>query len=162
MRSSEQKPDHNQEGNMATIEESVVINRSREDIRAFMRDPGNQPVWQSNMDQLTKLDEGEPKKGTRYLGVVRVAGRRMEWTAEISEWDDLDFYEMRATESPVGWTLRFDFDEVPDGTRMTMHQEVAPFGGFFGKLADPVVTRMYSRDVKSNLEKLKDILEAGN
>ena len=145
---------------MATIDESVVIDRTREDIRAFMRVPENQPVWQSNMVELTKLDEGDPKKGTRYRGVVRVAGRELKWTAEISEWDDVDFYEMRATESPIAWTLRFNFDEVPDGTRMTMHQEVEPFGGFFGKLADPLVTRMYSRDVKGNLEKLKDILEA--
>jgi hypothetical protein len=32
-------------------------------------------------------------------------------------------------------------------------------GGFFGKLADPLVTRMYAKDVKSNLEKLKDLVE---
>jgi len=145
---------------MATIEESIVIGRSREDIRTFLRDPGNQPVWQSNMDKFAKLDEGDPKKGTRYLGISRVAGRRVEWTAEISEWDDVEFYELRAIESPVGWTLRFDFEEVADGTRVTMHQELAPFERYFGKLADPLVTRMYSRDVKGNLEKLKDILES--
>lgn len=145
---------------MATIEESIVIGMPREDIRTYLRDPAHQPVWQSNMDKFAQLDEGDPKKGTRYLGVSRVAGRRVEWIAEISEWDDVEFYEMRAIESPVGWTLRFSFDQVPDGTRVTMHQELAPFEGFFGKMADPLVTRMYSRDVKGNLEKLKDILES--
>jgi uncharacterized membrane protein len=145
---------------MATIDESVVIERPREDVRAFMRDPQNQPMWQANMLEFTKLDEGDPRKGTRYLGVTKVAGRKVEWTAEISEWDEVDFYEMQAIASPVGWHLRFGFDEVPNGTRVTMHQELDPFAGFFGKLADPLVTRMYSRDVKGNLETLKDILES--
>jgi hypothetical protein len=112
------------------------------------------------MIEFKKLDEGEPKKGTRYLGVTRVAGRRVEWTAEISEWDDVEFYDLQAIESPVGWHLRFEFDEVPGGTHVTMHQDMDPFAGFFGKLADPLVTRMYSRDVKSNLEALKYILES--
>lgn len=145
---------------MATIEESIVIGRPREDIRTFMRDPEKQPMWQSNMVEFKKLDEGEPKKGTRYLGVTRVAGRTVEWTAEISDWDDVEFYDLQSIESPMGWHLRFDFEEVPDGTRVTMHQDMDPFAGFFGKLAEPLVTRMYSRDVKGNLEKLKDILES--
>ena len=44
---------------------------------------------------------------------------------------------------------------------MTFHQESASFfKGFLGKLADPVVTRMYARDVRRNLAKLKELLEA--
>ena len=31
--------------------------------------------------------------------------------------------------------------------------------GILGKLADPIVTRMYARDVRSNLAKLKELLE---
>jgi len=50
---------------------------------------------------------------------------------------------------------------VPGGTRISIRQEVAPCGGFFGKLADPLVTRMYSRDVRGNLVTLKDVLESG-
>jgi hypothetical protein len=41
-----------------------------------------------------------------------------------------------------------------------LHQEVAPFGGFFGKLADPLIIRMCSRDIKGNLETLRDVLES--
>ena len=32
--------------------------------------------------------------------------------------------------------------------------------GFFGKLADPIVARMFSRDMRSNLEALRSLLEA--
>ena len=145
---------------MPMIEESIVIGRTREDIRAFLDNPENEPVWQSNLVELTKLDEGDPQVGTRYRGVVKVAGRRVEWTAELVEWDDLAFYNLRSIESSIGFEMRHEFDEVPDGTRMTIRQEIAPFGGFFGKLADPLVTRMYARDVRGNLETLKDVLES--
>ena len=43
---------------------------------------------------------------------------------------------------------------------MTWHQESETYGGFFGKLADPLVTRMYAKDVRSNLEKMKELVEA--
>ena len=145
---------------MPMIEESIVIDRTREDIRAFLDNPENEPVWQSNLVEFSKLDEGDPQVGTRYRGVVKVAGRRVEWTAELVEWDDLAFYNLRSIESSIGFEMRHEFDEVPDGTRMTIRQEIAPFGGFFGKLADPLVTRMYARDVRGNLETLKDVLES--
>jgi hypothetical protein len=146
---------------MATIEESIVIERAREDIRTFMRSTDNQMVWQSNLVELSKLDDGDPRVGTRYRGVAKVAGRRVEWAAEIVEWDDLAFYTLRTTEASIGFELRYEFDEVPDGTRVTLPQEIATFGGFFGKLADPLVTRIYARDVKANLETLKDVTESG-
>jgi uncharacterized membrane protein len=146
---------------MATIDESIVIERNREDIRTFMRNTENQMVWQSNLVELSKLDDGDPRVGTKYRGVVKVAGRRVEWTAEIVEWDDLAFYTLRTTEATIGFKMRYEFDKVPEGTRVTLHQEIDPFGGFFGKMADPLVTRMYARDVKANLEKLKDVAESG-
>jgi hypothetical protein len=91
---------------------------------------------------------------------VRIAGKRVEWTAEITEWDELAFYQLQSTESPIGFQMRYEFDEVPEGTRVTIGYQTDPFGGFFGRLADPLVTRMYSRDVRGNLEALRDILEA--
>ena len=146
---------------MPRVKESIVIDRSREDIRAFLKQPEMTPMWQSNLVEYAQIDEGDPGKGTRHRGVVRVAGRRVEWTSEITEWDPVGFYEFRSLESPFEWRIRYDFEEEGDGTRMSFDQEIAEVGGFFGKLADPLVTRMYARDVKANLGTLKDLLESG-
>ena len=145
---------------MPTIKESIVIDRSREDIRAFLKQPELTPMWQSNLVEYAQIDEGDPGKGTRHRGVVRVAGRRVEWTSEITEWDPVDFYEFRSLESPFEWRIRYDFEEEGDGTRLLFDQEIAEVGGFFGKLADTLVTRMYTRDVRANLETLRDLLES--
>ncbi len=54
------------------------------------------------------------------------------------------------------WT--YTFEEVPGGTRLTRAVEGEP-GGFF-KLADPLIERALKRQVKADLETLKDLLEA--
>lgn len=49
---------------------------------------------------------------------------------------------------------------VGGGTRVTWHQESGSLGGVFGSLADTVVAKLYARDVRSNLEHAKALLEA--
>lgn len=43
---------------------------------------------------------------------------------------------------------------------MTFYGKTPGMRGFFGKLADPIVARMFSRDMRSNLETLCSLLEA--
>lgn len=52
------------------------------------------------------------------------------------------------------------FEDANGGTRFTFHQEAEIPGGFFGKLADPLAARLFAKDIRSNLEKLKELLEA--
>ncbi len=51
-------------------------------------------------------------------------------------------------------------EQLRDASRVTYRVDVPNIGGFFGKLADPVVTRMYARDVRTSLENLKEVLES--
>ena len=51
------------------------------------------------------------------------------------------------------------FSDEGSGTRVTWLQESESLGGVF-KLADGLVMKLYSRDVRSNLEKAKTLLEA--
>ena len=46
-----------------------------------------------------------------------------------------------------------------DGTRVTFLQEAEAGTGLF-KFADPIVQRLYTHDVRGNLEKAKTILES--
>lgn len=59
----------------------------------------------------------------------------------------------------MGFHITWEYREDGDGTHVTFIQDVESLGSFFGRLADPVVTKMYSRDVRSNLENLKVLCE---
>lgn len=53
-----------------------------------------------------------------------------------------------------------NYEPTADGTRLDWLTESDGFGGFFGKLTESVVVSLYSRDLRSNLERLKSLMEA--
>lgn len=146
---------------MPTTEESIVIDRSVTDVWAFASAPENQSMWQSNIDEFVVLDDGPITVGTKTRGVTKIAGRKLEWTSEYTEWDPPHKASFRSIEAPLDFSGSIRAEEVGDkATRVTWKVEAPEFGGFFGKLADPIVQRMYARDVRASLGNLKEILES--
>ena len=143
---------------MPRIEESITIDRPVEDVFAYVTDPDNQTTIQSNMIEFHA--DGPMEKGTRTNGATRVAGRRVEWTAEVTEFQPDRRVEIRSLDAPMEFHITWTYEPAgDDACRVTFEQEVGSLGSFFGRLADPIVTKMYSRDVKGNLENLKTLLE---
>ena len=110
--------------------------------------------------EFEQVTEGPLGKGTQNRGSVKVAGKRVDFVSEVVEFDEGRRWVSRSTESPIPFELDVAYEDADGGTRISWHQESPGFGGFFGKLTDPVVNRMYAKDVRSNLEKLKELLEA--
>ncbi|WP_255315046.1 SRPBCC family protein [Rhodococcus koreensis] len=98
--------------------------------------------------------------GSSVHGVVKVAGRRLEVTEELTGVEQGKCLRRRGTDSPIPYENETRFAPVGGGTRVTWHQESGSLGGVFGSLADTVVAKLYARDVRSNLEHAKALLEA--
>ncbi|MBT8248645.1 MAG: SRPBCC family protein [Acidimicrobiia bacterium] len=145
---------------MPVVEETILIKRSPEEVFDFATDPANVPLFSSNLIEFEQTSDGPVGKGTTNRGVTKVAGRSIEWTSEITEFDRGQLWASRSVKSPMAWEIEVQYEDDDGDTLIRWRQETATFSGFFGKLADPLVTRMYSKDVKSNLEKLKELLEA--
>jgi uncharacterized protein YndB with AHSA1/START domain len=120
---------------MARMEASVVINRPIDEVFAYMTDVGSWSQWNSGILEAEQTSEGSVGVGTTFQGVSQFLGQRGEWTSEFTE-----------------------FEPVEGGTRFTMIGE-GETGGFF-KLAEPILNRMWQRQLESMLANLKDILEA--
>jgi hypothetical protein len=144
---------------MHEVKETIFIERIPEDVHLFLTDTDNALLWQSNLVDYELLSE-EYRKGSMLRGVNKVAGRRLEWAAEVVEHELGERAVIRSTKAPMDFELEYRFAPVDSGTEMTYLMSVKEFGGFFGKLADPLVVRLYGKDVRSNLEKLKELLEA--
>ncbi len=145
---------------MPVVEESIVINRPREEVFEFATDPANVHLYNSNLVSFEKTSDGPVGKGTTFRGETKVVGKSIRWTSEVAEFDAGRHTVQRSVESPIGWEFEITYEDTNGGTLLRWRQETDAFGGFFGKLADPLVIRMYSKDVRSNLEKLKELLEA--
>lgn len=145
---------------MPVVDDSIVISRPRSDVWEAMTDPATVLLTNSNLDEFEQVTDGPVSTGTRYRGVVRVAGKRIEWISEVTEIEPEERLIQRSIEAAIPFSLEFRCEDADGGTRVVWHQEADSYGGFFGKLTDPIVTRMYAKDVRSNLEKLKELLES--
>lgn len=144
---------------MLEVTESIHIDRTPDNVHAFLMSEENALLWQSNLVRYELLDE-EYRKGARFRGASRVAGRTVEWVVEIAELEKGHRSLMRTVEAQIPFELEYLFAAEDGGTRFTWHMESESLGGFFGRLADPLVMRMFTKSVKANMETLKELLES--
>lgn len=147
---------------MPIVDDSIEIDRPRDEVFAFVDDPANTVLTSSNVLEYEQQGEGPRGKGTRHRGVVKVAGRRIAFVDEIVEYQPGERLTLRSVEAPMKmhWTLEFRLEDAGEGrTRLVFHQDTPSLGGFFGKLSDGLVVKMYAKDVRSNLENTKAMIE---
>ena len=144
---------------MAEFHCSVTINRPRDDVFSYLMDPDKMPVWQSGLEEFDADWRDDPKVGDRARGVVKVAGKKVRWETEISEIRRPERAAIRSVEAPFSYEMSYTLEDRDGATELFHDGVTGSLGGFFGKLADPFVARMYQRDMNSNLNNLKALLE---
>jgi len=144
--------------NMPEFRSTVTINRPREEVFDYLTDPETQTTWQSGLQEF-EADSKEPQVGDRARGTLKVAGKKVRWEAETAEVERPGRVAYRSVEAPFPFELSFTLVDRGGSTEVTHEGSTESMGGFFGKLADPLVARMYQRDMDSNLANLKAILE---
>ena len=145
---------------MPGFEVSTEIAAPIEKVWEFVDNPENELLWQSNAAERVVLTEGPIEKGTRLRLVDRFLGKNIVW-----EWEVIEHYPYRrvdrAIDGPLNLESSWTMEPVETGTRFSMEIEAPEgFGGFFGKLTEPLVLRMARRDFDTSIAKLKDLIEA--
>lgn len=146
---------------MLSMEESIVIDGPRKEVWEQATDPASRPLWMTNVLEYEADREGRPEPGDRARVVSKVAGRRIESVDQVTEATPGESYAFEGVEGPFDYAFTWRFEDTDGGgTRLTIRGETPGLGGVFGKLGDPLVVRMFSRDVRGNLENLKTLIEA--
>ena len=140
------------------IEESVQINRPLKEVYEYVANPENLPEWTGTVIETRKDTPGPLLEGSTFTSVAKFLGRRVESPFEVTAHESPRLHSHKSTGGPlpVEWTLTFE--EVAGGTRYTQVAEGEP-GGFFG-LVGPLLERVGRRQLSTDLENLKDLLEA--
>jgi len=142
------------------VEESIEIGRPRKEVFDYVSEPDNFPEWTGTAIEVRKGAPGPLREGDTFTAVIKFLGRRFETPYERTSHDPDRLFKDRAAGGPIpdqDWT--YTLEEVSgDTTRLTRAVEGEP-GGFF-KFADPLIERALKRQVRSDLETLKDLLEA--
>ena len=138
------------------ITAEVTIDRKRDDVAWFAMEPENDPVWIGGVIEAKMVTEPPFGTGTKVARVAKFMGRRMEYTPEVIAYEPGKLLEI-STDVPFEMTIRYEFEDARDGTLVRIR--VRGEGTGFYRLATPLLARMVKRNVSSDLQTLKRLLE---
>ncbi|MGH8909391.1 MAG: SRPBCC family protein [Egibacteraceae bacterium] len=133
---------------MPRAEARIAINRSPEDVFAFVTDIRETPRWRRpHVLEADWLDEGEARVGARFRIVREFHGRRVDVVCEITAWEPPNRFAYRMAEGPVDLEAAYQWEPQSGGCRFTIVG------------ADPAVVKWYARQTRQDLQTLKNLLE---
>jgi uncharacterized membrane protein len=147
---------------MMRVEESLVIERSPDEVFAFFDDRGNDQRWLSSVTESQWLDPQETTQvGRRGRSVMDVMGRR-DFTDVVTKYVPGRLIEHRQVSGPIVMDTACLAEPHGTGCRVTIAYEPKRFpGGAVGWLVAPFALRTVRRTYRGDLARLKEVLEAG-
>jgi uncharacterized membrane protein len=141
------------------VEESIEINRPLKEVFDYISEVGNYPQWMAHALEVRKDTEGPPQHSDRFTLAIKSVGRRFETPYERTSYEANRRYTDRAVGGPIpNQRWECTFEEVPGGTRLTRAVDAEPAGLL--KLLEPLQKRAAERQLRADLQTLKEVLEA--
>jgi len=143
---------------MAKAEISTTIKRPVEDVFAVISNTENTPKWTSGALEAKQTSTGPIGVGTTARSVSKFLGRRIEIESETTEFEPNRKYSWQSKSGPFPLKGSVTLEQIGGGTRVNSIIEAEP-AGFF-KLAEPLIVSIAKRQFQSDLDNLKDLMEA--
>ena len=142
---------------MASVSSTVLIDRPKDDVFAYVSDYENDPQWRSGVSEMRLDPPGEVSIGVRTHEVMRFMGRDMATEAEVVGYEPgrkVAFRTISGALSAHGYRL---VEDAGTGTKLTYHADADLTVAYRPFTA--LIKRVFSRRVGADLARLKAILE---
>jgi uncharacterized protein YndB with AHSA1/START domain len=144
---------------MQTFENTVTIDKSVEEVFAFLADFENIPRWNYAIDDTSKISAGPVGVGTRYRQARSIPSRSTEYF-EVTVFEPARRLAVRGQIGPFPATITYQLAAAADATTLVNDVELDPSEARLRLLA-PLATSRIRSAVARNLGKLKLLLEDG-
>jgi uncharacterized membrane protein len=141
------------------VVEAITINRPRQEVYAFWHNFENFPRFMAHLESVQVIDDRRSHWKARAPG-----GTGVEWDAETIEDRPNELIAWRSvSDSDVPNTGQVRFRDAPGnrGTEVIVELKYQPPGGRIGALIAKLFGEEPSQQVKSDLRRLKQVLEVG-
>ena len=146
---------------MAPLTHSIEIDRSPEEVFAYVTDPDRFPEWQAAVVSARRLDDGPMRAGSRLSLTRRIGKREQTMTSELTEYSPPQSYAFRVTDGPVRAIGNGRFEPLREGRGTKFIFDLDFEGHGIGKLLVPlVVRRQAAKELPESHEALKRRLES--
>ena len=136
----------------------IDVARPREQVAAYLRDPGNDPSWIGGLRSSRLVTDPPVGVGSRVERVASFLGRRIEYLNEVTELTGTRL-AMRSIRSPFPMRVTYGFEDGGEATEVSVRVEGDASRLY--RLADPVMAILVRRSVRRDLRTLKRLLEDG-
>jgi uncharacterized membrane protein len=141
------------------VRTGIEIEEPREDVAAYVCDPGNATEWYRNIRSVTWETPPPLAEGSRVRFEARFLGRSLAYTYEVRELVPGERLVMGTADGPFAMETTYTFEDVPGGgTRVGLRNRGEPSG--FAKILSSVMANAMRRENTKDLARLKDLLEA--
>ena len=142
---------------MQAFENTVTIQRSAEEVFAFLADFENIPKWNYAIDETHKISAGPVGVRSRYRQTRSVPSRSVEGF-EVTVFEPARRLAMHGQIGPFRATISYELEATAGETRLVNKVELdAPQSML--RLAAPLASPRIKAAVAQNLGKLRLILE---
>jgi len=143
------------------IEESIVIDRSPQEVFDYLKVRSNDGTWMASVEESEWLEPGtKPGVGARGRMVMKNLGRRVEYIDEVTKYEPGRVIAHRTVEGPIALETACLTESEGDRCRATVVAEADRFAsGPLGAVINPFLARGLRRAFRADLARLKEILE---
>jgi uncharacterized membrane protein len=147
---------------MAPIVESIEIDRSPEDVFAYLDDLGRHKEWDDMIVETKVETEGPTRVGTRATDTRKLPFGKQDISYEVTEHDPPRRSAFRGTNGAVRPVGSVTIEPLDGGARSRVTLEFELQGQGYGKLLAPLGNREARKHVPEQQAKLKQRLEGGS
>jgi uncharacterized membrane protein len=133
----------------------TVINKPVEAVYAYVMDLSNDKNWRAGIDESGWRSDGSTVVGS--VGYSRAGNNEIEW--RIIDFQEGESIRWELLSGPLAGQGGYRLVNVKGGTEFTLLADIEPQG--LVKLLGPLFGWMGRRRNQADVEKLKEILEAG-
>jgi uncharacterized membrane protein len=142
---------------MARFEYTINVQRPIEQVFAFLANGENNHRWELEIVESRQLTDGPTRVGTRWLLVRQFLGIKIKGISEVVEYEPNRKLVKKSPDGPMPGTSTILFEPANGGTKLHFTVNFETKG--FLKLLDPLLEKMLVPQGRTNLRKLKEILE---
>ena len=146
---------------MAPLSNTVEIDRSPEDVFAYVTDPTRFTEWQDSVVSANVEDAESIHLGSRFTMTRKMGSREQTMTSEITEHQPSSNYAFQVIDGPVRAHGRGTFEPLDGGVRTRFTFKLDFTGHGIGRVLVPlVVRRQAAKELPETHARLKERLEA--
>jgi uncharacterized membrane protein len=136
---------------------TASIDRPRDEVAAYLRDPANDTKWIGGIRSARLLTPGQVTVGSQVERVAGFLGRRVQYVNEITELT-ADRLAMRSVRSPFPMRVTYGHRDAGDSTTEVLVRVQGDAARFYALVA-PLLGLAVRRSITRDLRNLKRVLE---